>query len=732
MITIFTIPKPFVGHIGVIQRNAIHSWRRLHPETQVILFGRETGTAEVAAELGCLHLPDTAQSELGTPLLQEAFAKVRQHATNKFIAFVNADIILLPDAVEVLAKIHYDDFLLVGLRFNIDLDEALDLSNPQWPDALKRKIDYTQSSGLSGSDYFIFPHGGKCGNPPPFVVGRQFWDNWMFLQATREGLPLIDASLKLTAIHQNHDYGHIPQRNGLQWDGPESTYNKHVYYRDVLERSPSAQKRYAKEFAILCALKPEQLPKVRVLQRNLPIPFPALYDATHRILPDGQLEPMPAPLASYCRKSLFLNRSNLQHPEQHWRGKLRRSIQLRIYNPKRALKQITRQRIPPSLLRESRLSQIPGAQIHPHLPMRILHVVVSRNFAGSERLAQTLALEQQAAGHSVWLALRKGGDFIKIALESGLNTPPVIIHKRWTQRPLSKAIRQNGIELVHFHLTDATKHAEPLARKFPHLGIVTHLHINKDSPCYQEAAQQGLLVAVSNATRDFYLSLNGINPSRVRTILNGSLAHRSTWAGKPRSEAKAGICAELGLSSSATLILHPGRMTPSKGQDLSIAALAQLQLPERPHLLIAGKSNAYTDELRKQAARLHLSDYVHFLGFRSDVERLMRAADVVLVPSRSEPFGLVVIEAMLLETPVVTSGVDGIQDILCEPEMALTFATNDSESLAKAIKQSLLDVESSRQRAAHAHAIAMRLFTSSAMAEKIQQVYLEACLLKQM
>ena len=51
MFTIFTIPKPFQGHIGTIQRNAIQSWTLLHPRPEIILFGSEAGTAQVAAEL---------------------------------------------------------------------------------------------------------------------------------------------------------------------------------------------------------------------------------------------------------------------------------------------------------------------------------------------------------------------------------------------------------------------------------------------------------------------------------------------------------------------------------------------------------------------------------------------------------------------------------------------------------------------------------------------------------
>ena len=58
MITIFTIPKPFKGHIKIIQINAVRSWLKLRPSCQVILFGDEEVVAETAEELGIQHVSD--------------------------------------------------------------------------------------------------------------------------------------------------------------------------------------------------------------------------------------------------------------------------------------------------------------------------------------------------------------------------------------------------------------------------------------------------------------------------------------------------------------------------------------------------------------------------------------------------------------------------------------------------------------------------------------------------
>src|SRR5579863_2067444 len=73
MLTMFTTPKPFRGHIGVIQRNALKSWTLLHPDLEVILFGDDEGAAVVAGEFGLRHEPHVERNEFGTNRLDSMF-----------------------------------------------------------------------------------------------------------------------------------------------------------------------------------------------------------------------------------------------------------------------------------------------------------------------------------------------------------------------------------------------------------------------------------------------------------------------------------------------------------------------------------------------------------------------------------------------------------------------------------------------------------------------------------
>src|SRR5258708_15360900 len=90
MITIFTTAKPFTGHSGVIQRNALKSWKELHADAEVILFGDEEGAAEAANELGVRHVASVQRRVEGGPKVLRSFFDVAQEmARHELICYVN-------------------------------------------------------------------------------------------------------------------------------------------------------------------------------------------------------------------------------------------------------------------------------------------------------------------------------------------------------------------------------------------------------------------------------------------------------------------------------------------------------------------------------------------------------------------------------------------------------------------------------------------------------------------
>lgn len=211
MITLFTIPKAFSGHSGLIQTNAVRSWSLL-PGCRTILFGEEEGVAETAAAFGALHVPDIALNVHGTPLVSDAFEQVRTLATTPLVAYVNTDIILddtLLDAAEYMLAEGPAQWLLVGRRHDLDVTERLDFS-PNWQDRLRRELALRgRPHGLSGMDYFVFRPDFPL-RLPEFAVGRPGWDSWLIYKTRDLGIAVVDASAKVLAVHQNHPPAYRP------------------------------------------------------------------------------------------------------------------------------------------------------------------------------------------------------------------------------------------------------------------------------------------------------------------------------------------------------------------------------------------------------------------------------------------------------------------------------------------------------------------------------------------
>lgn len=212
LLTIFTAPKPFTDpHINTIQRNAIQSWLHLGPEVEVLLVGDEAGMGEVADEYEVRQLPEVACNESGTPLVSSIFSLSRQASHSPLLAYLNADILLLPDFLVAAKQVQKqcEKFLLIGQRWDLDVSDLLDFSNG-WDKRLREDVKRRGNLHLpAGSDYFLFPYSLFI-EMPDFAIGRAGWDNWMIYYARQQSWPVIDGTPSIMVIHQSHDYRHLP------------------------------------------------------------------------------------------------------------------------------------------------------------------------------------------------------------------------------------------------------------------------------------------------------------------------------------------------------------------------------------------------------------------------------------------------------------------------------------------------------------------------------------------
>lgn len=227
MLTLFTTAKPFNGHDGIIQRNALKSWMLLDKDVEIIVFGDDRGSAQICAEFAIRHEPLVERSEFGTVLVNDMFARAQATARHNVLCYVNCDIILLVDFCRAISqtRARYPRFLMVGRRWDTDITEPIDFSSESWEEQVRQRALAARCQRDEWwIDYFAFSRGFFGPDIPPFAVGRTSWDNWLAWKGCASGC-LVDASASVVAVHQNHNYGHHPQgRNGV-WKGEEARRN---------------------------------------------------------------------------------------------------------------------------------------------------------------------------------------------------------------------------------------------------------------------------------------------------------------------------------------------------------------------------------------------------------------------------------------------------------------------------------------------------------------------------
>lgn len=159
----------------------------------------------------------------------------------------------------------------------------------------------------------------------------------------------------------------------------------------------------------------------------------------------------------------------------------------------------------------------------------------------------------------------------------------------------------------------------------------------------------------------------------------------------------------------------------SNRKNLDLVLNALVQLPQTVHLAIAGST--HQSPYPELANSLGLQDRVHFVGHRSDVDELMRGADVFLFPSHYETFGLVVLEALASGVPVVTSPTVGSSTLIKPGENGFLVDSHDLAGVVESMQLLLGDADK-REAMAIAARRSAESHSWNAMAESYEKLYL--------
>jgi len=183
----------------------------------------------------------------------------------------------------------------------------------------------------------------------------------------------------------------------------------------------------------------------------------------------------------------------------------------------------------------------------------------------------------------------------------------------------------------------------------------------------------------------------------------------------------------LGISETEKVVLSAGRLVPWKGHEELIDALTPVLERRICKLIIAGEpfygAPEYSDHLRKFAIERGLSSQVLFTGHHEDMDSLYAACDLFVLGSRNEPFGRVLVEAMLCGLPVAAYDEAGPREIVDHGETGLLVQPGDEEALASAIEILLSDSSLRVSMGQKAQCAMKERFGINRLTTQVEQLY---------
>lgn len=325
--------------------------------------------------------------------------------------------------------------------------------------------------------------------------------------------------------------------------------------------------------------------------------------------------------------------------------------------------------------------------------IRVLEAITPSRIGGAETFVVELCRRFPELGAEVTLFCPSGRRFVDFAQSRGLAS--VAWKTTGKFDPLSlirlaRLIESRKIDVVHTHLSTASL-LGALAARLAGRKSVAHVHGLNSAFSYRFSHK---IIAVSEAAKRF-LCAQGIDRDKVVVVHNGVDLDRFVVSGfqipKQQTGDNSDVRKALGWDERRFVFGVFGRLCPEKGQRTAIEALFLLNQQRLDAELIIVGDGPDRSDLESFASALGIADRVRFTGFVEDVRELMSACEVVAAPSLKEGFGLVAVEAMALQRPVIASDVGGLPEIVVPGETGFLFAPEEPAALAQALSELAAD-----------------------------------------
>ncbi len=338
-------------------------------------------------------------------------------------------------------------------------------------------------------------------------------------------------------------------------------------------------------------------------------------------------------------------------------------------------------------------------------PVRILHLLDTDQFAGTEQHVLTLISALAEAGVENFLACHVDGALYQRAIRQGITVLPVFDHRfsitaLWAAaRGIRDEVHNQQIDILHAH-NGRTEMLAAIVRSLCGVTIVStqhfimprHLAYTGIKKTVSKAMHRWVgrkvdaTIAVSAGVQQAVIEQGYYARGKISVILSGVFpSHTSA------PEALQKVREEMGCAAGEQMILTAARLEAEKRIDNLIAAIPRVATRFPAVRFVIAGGGALQAELAQSAAESGADRNIVFTGFRDDINHLIAASHIFVLPSPNEPFGLVLLEAMAAGKPVIAAAKGGPLEIVEDGSTGLLFEPENAASLADKLETLLAD-----------------------------------------
>ena len=351
----------------------------------------------------------------------------------------------------------------------------------------------------------------------------------------------------------------------------------------------------------------------------------------------------------------------------------------------------------------------------------ILLLVPRLNIGGAESYVALVARSLKLLGYNVYLASAGGALATKLQQEGIKHFfLPIRLSKYISGILLKRIIKKYNIEIIHANSEAAGIVAVKTRKKYNlDIPIVYTAHGVLPAKVKDIINQVDKIIAVSNFSREAAIK-EGFSANKIEVVYNGVDIDKF----KPHEEKRNLLRKKYNIPQDAFTMIIVSRIKNlrNKGHQHLLNVLSEYEVSKNWHLVVIGKGKGL-GSLKQKIKEYNLQDRVHLLGHKTDVENYEDMADVVVLPSYFETFGLVLAEGMAMEKPAVAFKVGGVPEVIEDNKTGFVVDYDNDDELVEKLAILAKNPDLCKQMGIQARKKVAKDFANEIMIEKLIKIY---------